>query len=227
MEKFDVAISVGFNCQSRYHISRVLFDRNKKYSSESFICNEQNSTNYDFGTFLWDWQVNPLSTIINILNNKFENIFNLENLEIVTKGDFQCVLDKAIGSLHYHTFEKLHKGIGTYDDLIKVYPKAKEKSDYLVRKTYSVIKSNKKILFVLTGCHKLSDINLLIEALKKYTTNFKILYTPWNNHPLYKHYNNYEELKDNQKIIFQPIMYESYPGNNDDWDKAFKNIIFN
>ncbi|MGB7401728.1 MAG: hypothetical protein WA916_04075 [Arcobacter sp.] len=227
MDKFDVAISIGFNCQSRYHISRIMFNRNKKQTTNNFKCNENHNLDYDYGTFLWDWQVNPLSTIINVLNNEFENVFNLGNLEIIEKGEFQCVLDKATGSLHYHTFSKQSTKNLTYDDLKKEFPKIKEKSDYLVQKTYSVIKSNKKILFVLTGCHKLSDIKLLVESLEKYTINFKILYTPWKNHSLYSHYNSYDILKNNTKIILHPIRYEKYPGCSKDWDEAFQNIEFN
>lgn len=59
MKGFDVAISLGCNCQSRYHISRILFNRRNKFNN-NFKCNEFINVDYDFGTFLWDWQVNSL-----------------------------------------------------------------------------------------------------------------------------------------------------------------------
>lgn len=85
------------------------------------------------------------------------------------------------------------------------------------------MKSDKQILFVLTGNNKAEDVLGLCAAIELYTKNYKILYTPWINKP---NYISNSILERNERIIVRPIIYEKYPGNLKSWEKAFENIGF-
>ena len=57
---FDIAISVGSNCQSRFNISRVLFSRHSD-DKKLFSLQDPFVKSIDFGSFFFDWSVTPIN----------------------------------------------------------------------------------------------------------------------------------------------------------------------
>jgi uncharacterized CHY-type Zn-finger protein len=220
---FDIAISCGYNCQSRYHISRILYERHFLKNKE-FSIRENDRTNFDYGSFLWDWSVTPITSVIYTLQNNFSNVLLLENLSIEDNNNHQIVVDNQTGCLYYHTFKDTINKSLTYEKLQRQYPSVRAKINYLINKTKTTLQSEQKILFVLTGAHRLKDIKKLKQAILGYNRTFKILYTPWVNHKVYELFDGYKELYSDKDFIIKPILYDKYPGNVESWNDAFKDI---
>ncbi|MAA72657.1 MAG: hypothetical protein CL679_13130 [Bermanella sp.] len=220
---FDIAISVGSNCQSRYNISRVLFSR---YSDDkkSFSLQDPLVKSRDFGSFFFDWSVTPVHSSKQILCRDFKDVLELENLKIASLNDgTQTIIDTASGCSYPHTFPKTQTGECTTDLLEEAYPKVRDKYDYIIHKTKEVFRSEKKILCVLTGNHADNDVIELCDIIEKLTSNFSLLYTPWENKTGFDEVDN---TNFDSRIIKRPIKHAPYPGDFNSWKSAFNGISF-
>lgn len=217
---FDIAISLGKTCQSRYNISRTLY-KNKYGNDDGFYVNDKN--NKDYGTFFFDWNITPINSVVSILRNQFSGVLEIENLCIkkLNNGK-QTVLDDRYGCSYPHAFPETREGNCTYESLRKSYGAVKEKYNYLIEKTVNTLLSNQVILFVLTGNHAEEEVLELCIALEFYTSNYKILFTPWNNKSEYLE--NYQTLSNDERFIVRPIVHSPYPGNLASWDEAFDGV---
>jgi len=219
--KFDIAISIGRNCQSRYQISRTLYIRKHGTDSGFFLGNNRNTSN-DFGTHFFDWSVTPVDGLIKILDSDFKGVFRIENLDVTNRNNGKAqVIDRLTGLKYLHDFPYGKQGTINSEELPFYYPRVKEKYDYLVGKTKRLLASNNNILFVLCGRARDVQLKEIIRLLEKKTSKFTILYLPWTN-------KNFREigndLQQHPRIIYRPIIKEAYPGNNICWEQAFSGI---
>lgn len=220
--KFDIAISLGMNCQSRYNILRTIYLRENN-SLDGFVLGVGVKSPNDYGTFFFDWCITPISSLIFILENEFSNVLEYNNLEIKAG-----VLDKETGCLYPHFIPGISSNELTEDILYNEYPVISKKYQYLIQKTLLEMKSQNRKLYVLNGNQKNEDIFRLVSVLKKYSTNFMLLYAPYKNKP------NYDELQKDflteslnfDKLLVRPIDHAPYPGNFSSWDEAFSGIDF-
>ncbi len=199
-KKFDIAISIGNNCQCRRHIDRVLYDGKNTV-----------------GAHVFDGLVTPPDSVIRLLATGFDGAFAINNLSIQTlPNGVDKVFDNfsGISSPHFFKSDENHKL--SHASIREQYPELKIKFNYLVDKTINLLKSDQKILLVLKGT--VPDITLLkiIDVLKtKYRTNsFKILSCSGNPTRL-KH----------PAIIPRMLKEDPWPGNDFSWDSCFKKIV--
>ncbi len=220
---FDIAISVGSNCQSRFNISRVLFSRHSD-DKKLFSLQDPFVKSIDFGSFFFDWSVTPINSSKQILSQNFEGVLELKNLKISNLNDgSQTIIDTASGCSYPHTFPKTQVGECTTEILEKAYPKVRDKYDYVINKTKEALSSDKKILCVLTGNHADHDVIELCDIIEQLTSNFSLLYTPWENR---QGFNEIDNTNYDSRIIKRPIKHEPYPGDFNSWEKAFHEISF-
>ncbi len=213
---FDIAISLGLNCECRYQISRVFWKR--KYGVDTdFQVNLD-----DYGTFFFDWSVTPIDGLLKTLQNDFQGVLKQDMLRIQELGDGRkTVVDDFTNIEHPHDFMGTETGDIDYESLKNQYAKVREKYDYLIDKTRKLFKSEKSILFVRCGPVTDEHLNLLIDTLDKLTDNYNLLYLPWYNR--YQIHNDSFVLN-NPKIIYGTIKHGEYPGEPEAWDQAFKPI---
>ncbi len=220
--KFDIAISLGVNCQVRYAISRILWQRSG-YEEEDFFIWEGVGNRVDYGTHYFDWcNSNAEGLLKTLKNDDPENLFNIKNLSIEDEYDgSQNIIDGFNNFIYPHIFPGCKKGTLTYEN-IKNEDEAFSKITYLIKKTERVFASNKNILFVRHG--RLTDAQLeeLFDILKSKVKNFSLMYSP-NEDTRGKF--NFSELLDHPQIIFRPIPSDTnYPADMAPWEEAFKDI---
>lgn len=218
---FEIAMSLGTNCQCRYHISRILYIR-ANGSDDKFFIGPRRKEVVDYGSFFFDWSFTQIKSTISILTNNFESALELENLQIVTSHNGkQTILDSKTGCRYPHTFPKTKVGEYTSELLCQSHGPIKQKYDYIIKKTQTVLKSDKNILFVLTGNHSRKDVLEVCKAIELHKKDYKLLYTPWMNKPGYI---LDPVLAEDERVIIRPIIHEQYPGNCQSWEKAFENL---
>ncbi len=218
---FDIALSIGMDCQCRYNISRTLYIQANGNDDQFFIGRNRKNV-VDYGSFFFDWNRTPIRSAISILSSRFEGVLELPNLHIneLPNGN-QTVIDKETGCSYRHIFSKTQSGTCTSNDIYKEYEAIKQKYDYVKKKTLDVLTSEKNILFVLTGNHPHYDVLELCDVLSEFTENYMLLYTPWKNKYGYK---KQSLLDQDLRIIISPILHAPYPGDFKSWDHAFKDI---
>lgn len=214
--KFDLAISIGINCQCRYNISRTLY-RNAFGSDKGFRIGSKLLAEIDYGSFFFDWSVTPIHSAISVFENAFEGVLKCDNLQLRELADgTQTVVDVASGCEYPHTFPKTNVGKCSYELINSSFEEVSKKYMYVADKTLQALHSNAQILFVLTGNHASGD---LCDVLSRYTCNFQVLYTPWENMP------GFSGMPiQNPKVIQRPIQYAKYPGNLESWNIALHGI---
>ena len=222
---FDLAISLGINCQCRYHIARQLYARAHS-STKGFTMDELNITgkDSDYGSFFFDWSVSPLASVIKLLNNGFDQVLQRKNLTIkAIDSDANTVVDTFTNFEYPHTFtHKLGKITHTEAMIDKHYPQVKEKYTYLKNKTLTALHSNKNLLFVLLAdSPDYERLLQLSKALEQYTSRYKILYAPIKNSAKF-HVN--DEIANDSRFLVRPIRYQEYPGDNASWADAFTGL---
>lgn len=221
--KFDTAISLGSDCQSRYNLSRAIF--NQKFGTYDGF-NQKNSQikNFDFGTYYFDWNISPIGSVIRILKNRFSEGFSLEKLEIFDlPNGSKSIINTQTGCMYPHLLQSYGQDI-SHESLEKYFPEIDNKYRYLANKTLAALESKKNILFVLHGNHSADRLNELVATLNEFSCDFKILLTPVSDS------NNYSpetptKLTDSNWII-KPIVHKPYPGDLLSWAKAFRDINF-
>lgn len=224
---FDIAISLGATCQSRYHISRTLWEQYYKgKQTEKFKVQMNRRSNYDYGTYFFDWIISPPESVTKVLREKFSRFLNYEDLrfELMENG-IKAVKDLHTGLMYIHCFEGCINGDIDYKSLKQQIFTVKKKYTYLRQKTLSLFAQKIKILFVRFGTITIKEIEELIDIFdNKYKIeNYNILYMPWKNRNSFPDDDTY--FLEKEKIIYKPINWKPYPGCANSWDRAFENII--
>lgn len=223
--KFDMAVSIGTNCQSRYHISRQLYLR-QHGTCEGFVLGGHKNTCNDYGTHFFDWCVARIEGVIQVLKSDFDQVLLLENLEIIPLSKANnTVRDRHTGICYPHLFPFELKGERKEqinDQALSAhYVKEKEKYEYLVMKTRRLFTDPGNILFVLCGAVSDAHLEELIAVIEGRKSDFAILYVEWLNG---KHAKLGEHLRKHPRILYRQVVNDPYPGNKPGWERVFEGI---
>ena len=243
MEAFDVAISLGFNCNARYQISRFLSERVINNGPEFYLSDAVNldeAIKQDYGTFFFDWLVTSSTALVRVIESDFDDVFLRENLKIIHTHDWPAVLDVHTGIEYLHLLPWGRHHEMSQEVLNEIYESEYSKIQYLIDKTRKLISSEKKILFIYFGRLSIFEMYKLTSLLEKRVKNYKLLHIPfymnqWERIGCYifrfKFRFNYRcggnmgyslsFLKRRIKLT-KPMRYEGYPGKNAKWDKILK-----
>lgn len=242
---FDVVISLGFNCNTRYQISRILYKRQFQESDGFFVgVRERNGVEFrDFGAFFFDWLITSFDSLFYILESDFSDVFLRENLEIIETHDWPALKDRKTGVeyLHFLPWEE-HDTLNECV-LNERYFNEKLKVDYLINKTRNLLDGKYKVLFVYFGLASSSSIIKLLKILDGRVDDYHVLYLAFTDNTIkfekLRSYCTYVKvmllkLISNRffnflsvnlaKLTIKPVSYTGYPGDERVWDNAFKNI---
>ena len=214
---FDIIISLGINCDTRYQISRILWKR-KFGTDKNFQINKQ-----DYGTHFFDSCITPIGGLITILQNNFKGA--LEQDKLKTKkldNGSMTVVDLFTGIEYPHEFD-LKDGSNKTELIKNHYSEFRKKYDYLANKMRNLFNSDKTILFVRCGPVDDNNLNILVNCLNEITDDYRLLYLPWCNR---YQIDNCQSVLKRKEIIYDTIKHEEYPGDNASWDLAFERISF-
>lgn len=221
MKTFDLAISLGSACQTRYNISRTYY-RTKFGTYAGFDSKSPPAEKFDYGSFYFDWSISPIDSVIAILQDRFSGDFRLEDLSIFEQaGGSKSVLNLRNKCQYPHLLEGFDKKI-CQESLDENFSAIKEKYRYLADKTLQAMNSSKRILFVLNGNHARRSLENLEEALQGYPCKSAILYLPVKGRPEFS--TDQQALLDSSIWIVRPVLHKPYPGDLNSWASAFEEI---
>ncbi len=123
-EKFDRIISLGCNCELAWNI-RKHFGIERAYPL--------------------DWWITPFQALEKLLNNRFHDLFNINNLEV--SHDLLTVRDTHYNLLYHHDFKKTEDDKVIVDSMDQQIPLLKQKYDMLTERFFKD-PENKRVLFV-------------------------------------------------------------------------------
>ena len=134
---FDKTISLGSFCLPTHQIRRNL--------------NQHEA-------YLLDWWVTPHQSLLKLVNEKFSNLFDRQNLEVRNSGrNLHLVFDKHYGHYYNHDFPRRDRnhpelvqygGGSVVDDWLKYLPQAVEKYEFLRNRWQETLSGDRNILFV-------------------------------------------------------------------------------
>lgn len=84
-QNFDHIVSLGGNCETKYQIRRLFPD------AENYI---------------FDWFVTPTSSMVDMIENDFSDMFLEKNMRVIFDGD--GVACDRYGTVHFHNFPHAH-----------------------------------------------------------------------------------------------------------------------
>ncbi|AEA98904.1 hypothetical protein [Alteromonas mediterranea] len=226
MQKFQVALSLGTNCQSRYNISKAVYERQGKNPSE-LVLGENRKNVEDYGTFYFDWSITPIQGLVKTLDAEFHGAFELENLELCDEpNNKKSVVDNFNGLIYPHSFPGSNDGTLTELSLRELYPQLKNKFNYLADKTLETLCSNKEKLLICNFNEPTSAVLELCNFVNQRYKNFKLILIPHNNRGLYD--NGIKgKLSNFANVEVHEMPYSPYPGAYTDWKKILDQYDFN
>jgi hypothetical protein len=122
--RFDRIISLGCNCELALNI-RDYFGVERAYP--------------------FDWWITPFQALWKLLEGRFHNLFNINNLEL--SSDLLTVRDTYYNLLYHHDFERTEDHKIIPDRIEQQLPAVKQKYDMLMQRFFNDLK-NKKVLFI-------------------------------------------------------------------------------
>jgi hypothetical protein len=122
--KFDKIISLGCNCELTWNI-RDYFGIERAYP--------------------FDWWITPFRALWKLLENRFHNLFNINNLEV--SPDLLTVKDKYYNLLYHHDFERTEDDKIIADNIFQQLPLVKQKYDMLIDRFFKDLQK-KRVLFI-------------------------------------------------------------------------------
>ncbi len=151
-------ISLGYSCEVKYQLSRVLYARKFPDGDENEFRNMLLSPEYGqrhFERHIFDWQIVPFAAVLAYLERDFQGVFEREDL-YVDNGE---VTHRQLGTRHPHEFHAVN---GVLDDaaIDAGYPAARGKFDHLANKFREHLKQPGPFLYV----HK--EIRIYDEAVR-------------------------------------------------------------
>ena len=122
--KFDRIISLGCNCEVALNI-RDYFGIERAYP--------------------FDWWITPFQALWNLLEGRFHNLFNINNLEV--SSDLLTVRDKYYNLLYHHDFKRTEDDKIIPDNIEQQLPLVKQKYNMLIHRFFNDL-HNKRVLFI-------------------------------------------------------------------------------
>lgn len=122
--KFDRIISLGCNCEVALNI-RDYFGAERAYP--------------------FDWWITPFQALWNLLEGRFHDLFNINNLEV--SSDLLTVRDTYYNLLYHHDFKRADDDKIIPDTLEEQLPRVKQKYDMLIHRFFTDLQ-NKRVLFI-------------------------------------------------------------------------------
>jgi hypothetical protein len=124
VNQFDRIISLGCNCELTWNI------RNH-FGIES--------------AYPLDWWITPFQALRKLLENRFHDLFNMNNLEV--SHDLLTVKDKYYNLLYHHDFKRTEDDKIIDDNIDQQIPLLKQKYEMLIERFFKD-PENKRVLFV-------------------------------------------------------------------------------
>jgi hypothetical protein len=124
VNEFDTIISLGCNCELTWNI-RNHFSIERAYPL--------------------DWWITPFQALRKLLENRFHDLFNINNLEV--SHDLLTVKDNYYNLLYHHDFKRTQDDKIIDDNIVQQLPLLKQKYDMLIKRFFKD-PENKRVLFV-------------------------------------------------------------------------------
>ena len=100
-----------------------------------------------------DWSITSPEALMKVLDNKFHDYLNSDNLEYVENGTEKYILEKKYGVSFVHEFKREKNFLDTYAEV-------KEKCDRRIDRFFKIIEECKNPLFIRKGITKEQAITL-------------------------------------------------------------------
>ena len=116
----------------------------------------------------FDQTVTPFNGLYDVLKNRFENFFNVDNAELIQNGTEKYALEKKYTISFIHEFEETK-------DFLTDYPGIKQTYDRRVTRFLKVVEDSKNPLFIRHGINKEQAIALSALIKNKLVPNKNFL----------------------------------------------------
>ena len=220
--KFDLAISLGLNCQSSYHILHTLY-RRKYGSTRDFSIWAARDAGLGRGRCFFDWAVTPRQALLHLVKQRFEGCFQARNMRLKQlENGRQTVVDDISGCTFPHDFAANRGKTLTQEDVIAVLPEVQQRYERITTHTITLMRSANPKLYVLYDNFSAEPLLELLQALDRYDENYSLLLAQTEDP-------NPQELRylpprDRDRLILRQVRHEPYPGHFEDWQRAFDGI---
>lgn len=203
MNSHQSILVLGITCQTAYQLNRKNLHKH---------------------SYPFDWLISPLESTIKLLENRFANFMEWENLKVV--GTYEnknfIVNDTLYNVTSYHDFPFSPDGKIKNEDYIAF----QEKMDRRIKRFYNQIEIDESILFVINGDKSGLDKYIqLLTILKKLRGNlpFHVLacgyFVPNVKEGQIENITFYRFRK-----IEKRSEQDQWKGNDEEWDNCLKNI---
>lgn len=220
--KFEHAISLGLNCQSKYHILRTLY-RRIFGSADGFSIRAARDAGFGQGSCFFDWSVTPQDALVRLLDFEFAGLFQAGNMHIRQfENGKQTVIDKAFGCAFPHDFDANQGTPLTLDDVLLALPQVYRRYDHVRANTLRLMRSPEAKLYVLYGNLLPETLPGLFRAIDRYDENYSLLVltTASTDHD----YTLDLAPRHRARLIARQMRHEPYPGHAASWERAFDDI---
>lgn len=210
-------ISLGSTCATKYQIARHQYlQRFPTGDLDQFrrMIFDPTERDLSFNTYLFDWQITPISAIVHCLRTRFMNIFERGDLEIT--GDSNYVRNRRLGTIHPHSF---HPPAFNIDVIDEQYADALAKISHLAGKLRERLADNKPITFVVWGSSiAAQEAENLTSALEEYrSAPFEVIFV--SQCPLILDRKSVASIKISE-VINKPDDRQ-WEGDDKEWDRVF------